>query len=220
MAERQDVWLVPTTWADEQEHRRRLADLSNRLAAAHGLPTRYSRLSQPAGVMAIAAPAGTVAPARSATGTPFLKFDQTATYGQSILFTLPPDYEEGEPITPLLQWMKDAGASLTGSVMWWSRHRIFPIGVTATGLTTSVTGSGRQDATLVALAQFEVVFPDITSLSGLGAGTVVEVQFGRLHLSAGDDHSAVALLASFDLIYPQNARGHDEPFTKYIDTAD
>ena len=216
MAEDQEVWLVPTTWEDEREHRRRLSDLANRLAAAHGLPTRYSRLSQPAGVMAITAPSGTQLVTRGGTNA-WLRFDQTKTYGMSTSFTLPPDYEEGEPITPLLHWFK--ATSLTGSVMWWSTHQIFPVGVVATGFTASATGSGRQTAVAAITTQYEVVFPDIVSLTGLGAGTIVEIRFGRLHLSGGDDHSAEALLASFDLIYPTNARGHDEPFTKYIDTA-
>ncbi len=218
MAEDQELWLLPTTWDDDAEHRRRIADLTNRLAAAHALPTRYARLAQPAGVMAIVVPTGLQAPTRNA-ASPWIGFDITLTYGMAISFTLPPDYEEGEPITPALRWAKDSVVSLTGSVMWWSRHRIFPVGVTATAFTASVTGSGRASVTSVALAINEVVFPNITSLSGMGAGTVIEVQFGRLNLSGGDTYSSSAMVAGFDLIYPQNARGHDDPFTKYIDTS-
>lgn len=211
-------WQVQTTMDEPVEHRRRLADLANRLAQAHGLPTRYSLLQQPAGVLAIVAPSGLTAPTRNSTA-PWIGFDQTTTAGMVVSFSLPTDYEEGEPVTPVLRWMKDAVASLTGSVMWWSRSRIYAVGVAATGLTSSLTGSGRQSATAVANISLEVAMQEVTSLTGLGAGTVIEVQFGRLIASAGDDYSSSAMLVSVDLIYPQNTRGHDAPFEKYLDDA-
>ena len=198
-----EIWRPPLQGADT----RQIAQSILQVIQAHGLPLRYSLLTQPASMLVNVSP-GT-APARAAADDALL-FDATAVESTVTTFTIPYDYAENESVQPVIRWHKTTSA--TGEAVWWARHRWGQVDAVLPAYTATATGSARQAQPVAMDHLTEHIFPEISG-TGAAAGSILQIEIGR----AGGSYSADAALRSVDLIYPTNARGYDDPATKYLE---